>query len=237
MTDNEHHDDFGEAILNELQPAKRFSTWIYQTIEPFLGRKIIEIGSGIGNISRQLPIGDVLTLSDYSQEYRDQLSQTYSQTDKVDVVEVDLTDDKCFVSLQGKYDSAICLNVLEHIDDDEGALARMATLLEPGGRLIILVPQYRFLMSEMDRRLGHFRRYSHRELRAKLEGAGLSVETIKNFNALGIPGWYVNNTLMRGTSLGANKVRLFDATVPIMRPLEKILPLPGLSVIGVGVKK
>lgn len=234
---SEGYDEFGESILKELESAERFSKWMYAMIEPFLGDRILEIGSGIGNISRQLPVRDILTLSDYSSTYRKRLAESFLGVEKVNVVEIDLRSDDCFGSLRCEYDSVVCLNVLEHIDDDIAALRRMGTLLESGGRLIILVPQYRFLMSEMDRQLGHYRRYSHTELKLKLEEAGLSVEVIKNFNALGIAGWYINNTLLDGTSLGANKVRLFDSCVPIMRRIERIIPLPGLSAIGIGVKE
>ena len=235
--DSEQSDELGESILSELESATRFSEWMYETIEPFLGDRIIEIGSGIGNISRQMPVRDRLTLSDYSLSYRERLRESFRGVDNVDVVEIDLTVDDCFRSLEGQYDSVVCLNVLEHIEDDRSALRRMGTLLGPGGRVIVLVPQYVFLMSEMDRLLGHYRRYSHTELKSKFEEADLRVEEVKNFNALGIPGWYVNNTLLKGTSLGANKVRLFDSCVPFMRVMERVVPLPGLSVIGVGVKE
>ena len=235
--DSEQSDEFGESILSELESATRFSEWMYETIEPFLGDRIIEIGSGIGNISRQMPVRDRLTLSDYSLSHRERLRESFRGVDNVDVVEIDLTVDDCFRSLEGQYDSVVCLNVLEHIEDDRSALRRMGTLLGPGGRVIVLVPQYVFLMSEMDRLLGHYRRYSHTELKSKFEEVDLRVEGVKNFNALGIPGWYVNNTLLKGTSLGANKVRLFDSCVPFMRVMERVVPLPGLSVIGVGVKE
>ena len=235
--ENEPSDEYGELILTELKSATRFSEWMFQRIEPFLGKNILEVGSGIGNISRQLPVGDVLTLSDYSPEYRGQLEETFNENENVNIVKIDLTNDDDFVPLSGLYDSVICLNVLEHIDDDIGALRRMTTLLKPEGRLIILVPQYSLLMSKMDRLLGHYRRYSRRELGTKLMSVGLDVEEIRNFNTLGIVGWFVNNTLMGNTSLGEKKVKLFDATVPFMRPIEELIPLPGLSVIGVGVKK
>ena len=230
-------DEFGESILTELKPAKRFSEWMFEVIEPFLGSKIIEIGSGIGNISRQLPVDDVLTLSDYSGEYREQLRVEFGSIKNIDIIKLDLTSDDDFIPLTGGYNSVVCLNVLEHIDDDVGALERMVSLLEPGGRVVILVPQYSFLMSEMDRLLGHYRRYSHEELGSKLKSVGLDVESISNFNMLGIAGWFVNNMLLGNTSLGEKKVKLFNATVPFMRLVEKIFPLPGLSVIGVGVKR
>ena len=91
-------------------------------------------------------------------------------------------------------------------------------------------------MSKMDKLLGHHRRYTRRELRSKLEQAGLCQIKIVNFNSLGVLGWYVNNTLRGNESLGTGQVKLFDALVPIVRIVDRVLPLPGLSVIGVGYK-
>lgn len=230
------HDAYGQSILQELEPAKRFSRWMYKTIEPFLGERILEVGSGIGNISRQLPVNQRLTLSDMSAGYRQQLEENYSDAQNVDVIKLDLTLDEDFEPIRGQYDSVVCLNVLEHIEDDVGALGRMSSALCPGGQLIILVPQYMLLMSEMDRLLGHFRRYSHSELRSKMESVGLEVDPVFNFNSLGALGWLVNNRLLGKRSLGSGQIRLFDALVPLLDPAEKLLPLPGVSVIGVGRK-
>jgi 2-polyprenyl-3-methyl-5-hydroxy-6-metoxy-1,4-benzoquinol methylase len=231
---NREHDAFGESILKELESAIRFSEWMYDTIEPFLGNRILEIGSGIGNISRQLPVREKLTLTDYAPEYREMLRSTFGNNPAIDVRKVDLTAETDFVDLKAQYDSVICLNVLEHIEDDEGALRRMRSLLAPGGRLIILVPQYMLLMSEMDRLLGHYRRYSKQELRRKLTDIGLISVEIQNFNFLGSMGWFVSNTLGGNQSFGSKKITLFDMTVPIMKPIESWVPLPGLSVIGIG---
>lgn len=227
------HDAYGEAILKELEPARRFSKWMFETIEPFLGDRTLEIGSGIGNISRQISVREKLTLSDYASSYRQQLKSTFGGRDLVDIIEVDLTSDESFTGIQDSYDSIVCLNVLEHIEDDQGALKRMAGALAPGGNLIILVPQYPLLMSNMDRLLGHFRRYRKAELNSKFREAGLSPIKTMNFNSLGAMGWFVSNTLAGGESLGSGKVRLFDSTVPLFKRLEKVFPLPGLSVIGV----
>lgn len=241
MSDDLHTEDlidpYGESILQELEPAHRFSRWMFETIEPFLGERILEIGSGIGNISRQLPIREELALSDYSPEYRRRLQETYADRQNVRVLELDLTSDESFKDIQGRFDSIICLNVLEHIEDDCGALTRMRDALSPAGKLIILVPQYQALMSKMDRLLGHYRRYSHRELTSKFEETGLNPVTMMNFNSLGALGWLVSNTLMGSTSFGSGKIKLFDATVPFFKTVEKFLPMPGLSLIGVASKE
>jgi SAM-dependent methyltransferase len=231
------HDEYGEAILRELESANRLSEWMFQSIDPFLGDRILEIGSGIGNISRQLPVREKLTLSDYSEVYRNRLSSKFGDSEKIDVLHIDLTDDDKFENIQETYDSVVCLNVLEHIEDDIGALRRMKSALRPGGRLIILVPQYSMLMSKMDKLLGHFRRYSKSELKEKFETVGMAPVKMKNFNALGAGGWFVSNTVMGNTELGSNKIKIYETLVPIFKPIEQVVPLPGLSVIGVAEKR
>ena len=68
------------------------------------------------------------------------------------------------------------INVIEHIADDVAALAQLRELLRPGGKLVIFVPAFPMLYSEMDRRIGHFRRYRLTALASATERAGLVVD-------------------------------------------------------------
>jgi glycosyltransferase involved in cell wall biosynthesis len=227
---------YGQAVLHSLSAARRFTSWSVQVIEPWLGQRILEIGSGLANISRQLPKREHLTLSDRDAEYLKLLRQGFEHFDMVDVVELDLERDEHFERVERRYDSIVCLNVLEHIADDRAALARMARLLAPGGRLILQVPQYQLLFSEMDRELGHQRRYDADELADKLAGAGLEVEGVQSFNALGTLGWLINARLLGRRNLSKVQLKVYDLLVPLMSRLERVLKLPGLSLIGVGKK-
>src|SRR6202042_1631471 len=80
---------------------------------------------------------------------------------------------------RGPFATAVLINVLEHIEDDEGALKQLAGLLEPGGRLVLWVPAFEFLYSDFDRRIGHHRRYRLPELRDRISRAGLEVLDIR----------------------------------------------------------
>lgn len=234
MTSNPQEDLFGEVILDELSDAKRFSAWMAEVIAPYFGERILEIGSGIGNISRQLPRTARITLSDCDPRYVELLRQQYADAADVEVRMVDLARDDDFGVLRAQYDCVICLNVLEHVQDDGAGLRRMRSALRPGGRLIVLVPQYPLLMSRMDRELGHFRRYRRRELTRKMAHAGLEIVTAFNFNALGLAGWLVNNRLLGRTTLGRSQLRIYDTLVPAMRRFERWFPHPGLSLVAVG---
>ncbi len=227
---------YGHAILHSLSSARRFTGWSVKVIEPWLGQRILEIGSGVANISRQLPKREHLTLSDCDEEYLKLLRHAFRHYDMVDVVRLDLNEDQDFDRVERRYDSIVCLNVLEHIEGDRAALARMARLLDPGGRLILQVPQYRFLMSDMDRELGHYRRYDADELADKIAGAGLEVEGMRNFNSLGTLGWLVNARLLGRRHLGRVQLKAYDMLVPLLRRIESLANLPGLSLIVVGRK-
>ena len=87
----------------------------------------------------------------------------------------------------GAYDLVALLDVLEHVDEDEAALASIAGKLAPGGRILVTVPAYPWMWSAHDVAHHHKRRYSKRALRAVAEAAGLKVERIGFFNTLLFP--------------------------------------------------
>ena len=167
LLDDCYNERYGHAILHSLSGARRLNKCCLKAILPFLGDRILEVGSGIGSFSRLLPRRERLTVSDCDGLYLRMLRQAFSHYDGVDVVKLDLSQNDDFEKkyLKSKYDSVVCLNVLEHIDDDVGALKRMSTLLLPGGRIVVLVPRYEWLMSNLDRNVGHYRRYTKKGLR------------------------------------------------------------------------
>ena len=133
-----------------------------------------------------------------------------------------------------RYDIIVVFNVLEHIADDGKALQNWAGLLQPEGRLIVLVPQGPALYSPIDKAIGHYRRYSRRELCAKLEAAGLSVRESFYSNFLGIFGWWVTGILLRRSDLNAGSVRLYAWIKWAFGPLERVFEnFAGLSVVAV----
>ena len=130
-----------------------------------------------------------------------------------------------------------CSNVLEHVEDDAAVLSRVYRFLPQGGRLVLLVPALRILYNTLDRELGHFRRYTKRELAQKLKGSHFHICSLKYFNFFGIFGWFVNGTLLRRSLLPAGQVRKFNQFVPLMVQMERWVPtLIGQSLIAIGEK-
>ena len=130
-------------------------------------------------------------------------------------------------------DTAVYVNVLEHIQDDERELRALHAILPPGGRLLIFVPANRWLMGSMDHRLGHFRRYTVDELRSKCRSAGFSIRLAEFFDVIGIIPWWLKYCVLKSDQMEPAAVRLYDRwVVPVSRTLERFITPPvGKSIV------
>jgi SAM-dependent methyltransferase len=223
----------GASTLEVMEGAHRYNRWIYDRVREGIGQRVLEIGCGTGTITsfmvdRQLVVG-IDVVDDYiqstSDRFRDRPNIVIRQQDLTESVEP-LRD--------YRFDSALSVNVFEHIGNDEAAMKAVNALLEPGGTFTVLVPCHPALLGSFDRDIGHHRRYSKGELRRKLEASGFVVERIRRSNPVGALGWLVNVRL-----LGLRRLRgagLFDRLVPALSLLDRVeLPL-GLSLIAVARK-
>jgi glycosyltransferase involved in cell wall biosynthesis len=229
---------YAHAMLHNLAHARRFNKWVVKDIEPYLGDRILEVGAGIGNVSRLLPKKEKLIVTDIDLSYLEILGVAFQDNAMIDVAKLDISRRDDVEKLGSAVcDTVVCLNVLEHIEDDVNALNNMRHLLSPGGRLVLLVPQYKWLFGSYDRYAGHVRRYTCMDLTKKLEKANFRLVRFKNFNFLAIWGWWVNSCLLKRTSLGRWQLKFYDTLVPLLRLVEKILPLPGISLICIAERQ
>lgn len=206
---------------------------MFERVRPWVGDRVLEIGSGIGNLSQFLVDRPTVVLSDTAPEYLERLRARFAHKPNVEVMRLYLPTPEGPVAAR-RFDTIVCLNVLEHVADDMSSLTAMRALLDRGGRLVLLVPALRALYGSLDQALGHVRRYSKRELRDKLARTGFTLRHLEYFNLAGIPGWWVSGKLLRRTIIPAGPMRLFDVLVPLFR-LERLLPWRlGQSLIAVG---
>lgn len=238
--ENEALDPHGQVTLEVISEAGRFNRWMYETIRPFCSGTILEIGSGIGNISKYfLDDGQTIVLSDLRKNYLNQLEKNFSGYDNLlGIVQLDLVDPAFgsrFASHHERYNTLFALNVVEHIENDDLAIQNARSLLRPGGRMIILVPAFNFLYNGFDLNLGHHRRYSRHSLETLLERNHLEVIRSRYFNLAGIAGWFVSGKLMKKDTIPGGQMKLYNSLVPVFRWLDKIsFYAAGLSVIAVG---
>jgi len=225
----------GEQTLLAVSAAERYHRFLYERSAPYLGREILEAGSGIGNISRMLLGRDRLVLTDAEPRYLTRLAQQYRDWDGVDVRRLDLARPAADAAdLEGRFDTVVCFQVVEHIEDDAAALATLRRLLKPGGRLVLMVPAHAALFGSLDRALGHFRRYERGELKDKLAAAGFELEALRLLNPVAVPGWWLNGRVLGRKVVPALQMRLFDRLVFLVRWLARFdLPF-GLVLFAVG---
>jgi SAM-dependent methyltransferase len=208
------------------------------TIRPWVGARVIEIGSGIGNLSRHLAARRQLYIaSDIDPEHLARLRVRFQNRPNVKLLHCDLSAPADFAALAAQADTVICLNVLEHIQDDATGLANISSALVPGGVAIVLVPQDQAIYGTLDEELGHYRRYSEAELRTRMEAAGLTVERVLHFNRITRPGWWFTGRVLKRRSSSRIMLWFFDRLVWLWRRIDRALPWPAVSVIGIARKR
>lgn len=227
-------DPIGIETLERLAAAApRYNRWLIDRVLPWVGRRVLEIGAGVGTMSAFLTDRERLVLSDTNPGYLERLQARFQGRPNVRVLPLRLPATNGELQAE-RLDTIICLNVLEHVRDDERSLATMFQLLEPGGRLVLLVPSLPAIYGVLDRALGHFRRYTPAELRSKYAVAGFRMHHIEYFNLAGVPGWWFTGRVLRRELIPTGSLRWFDAFVPLFR-LERLLPWRvGQSLIAVG---
>ena len=243
MTEKIHGNSiYGTETLEVISAADNFNRWMYETIKPFCSGDILEIGSGIGNISRFfVEDGADITLSDIENSYFPRLKEKF--VDHPNLMGIHLMDfsdknlEKNHPGLIGKFDTIFALNVVEHIPDHEQAMKNAMKLLKKGGRVIILVPAFQSLFNGFDQKLDHQRRYTVKSLKQLMEGSGFRVIHSQYFNFIAILGWYVSGNILKKTIIPTGQMRFYDALVPAWKFLDIFVrKLVGISVIQVGVK-
>jgi len=234
-------DTAGADTLNALADADKFNEWMYKTIAPHLAGNILEIGSGIGNLSTFFLNSDTrISLSDIRLNYYEILISKFSGRPGIkEILIMNLVDpdfDRKFSHLFNSFDGVFALNVIEHIEDDELAIRNCKKLLKPGGNLVILVPAYKWLYNKLDECLEHYRRYTKTSLK-KLMGRHLEVIHAKYFNLAGIFGWFLVGSIMKKKIIPSSNVHIYNRLIPVFNLADKLtLNQAGLSVIVVGKK-
>jgi glycosyltransferase involved in cell wall biosynthesis len=227
-------EDAGFTTLRRVETLKRYNTFLWELMRPFVGRRVLEIGSGTGAITRYLATREKVVATDLDLEYVELLRRTFAGEPNVEVHRLDLAALSRDGFVPRSFDTVVCANVLEHVADDGGALRALHDVLEPGGRVILIVPALRQLYGEIDRAIGHHRRYSRADLTRKLADGGFAIEHARYFNTLGAAGWFLNARLLGRRSVPGFQARINDWLVPLLRLERRLRPPFGMSLLAVG---
>jgi len=227
----------GEETLRAISEANNFNRWMYESIKNYCKGDILEIGSGIGNISSFfIKAKGSFSVSDIREQYRSYLKQIFPNINVYNINIAESNFEDRYPDLCNKYDTVFALNVVEHINDDKRALINMLKLLKPGGILIVLVPAYQFLYNEFDSSLEHYRRYTKNSL-LRIMPPNTKVLKSWYFNLAGIFGWLVVGKLARKKTIPRSNMRLYNKLTFLFKIMDWLtFNKAGLSVIVIAQK-
>jgi glycosyltransferase involved in cell wall biosynthesis len=225
-------DESGGEILERLNRAPRFTRWMADVVKPYIGERVLEIGAGTGNMSAHLMPRSVYWATDINPHYLDFLMTLRAARPYMRVAHTDAMDRDTYPRGQS-FDTVVCLNVVEHVQDDLQALRNVWNALEEGGRAIILVPHGPGLYGSLDEVLGHFRRYSEQQIIDVADNAGFRVEKVLKFNRPGVVAWWLNGRILHRKTFGLGQIRMLNLLTPLFRLMDSWLPFPPLSIIAI----
>ena len=227
--------DVGMMTLRRMERLAPYNAWLHARVERALGKRILEVGSGVGNQTRFFADRERVVASDVEVHYVRELKARFENRSNVRVAsyrfplsEADRGD-----LLAERLDTVVCMNVLEHIEDDAATLRDFASVLPPGGRLALVVPSLEALYGTLDVHLKHFRRYERADLEALVKAAGFEVETVRFLNRPGVLGWWLNSKVLKKKVLPKGQLRAFRWILPLLKLEESSEPSFGMSLLVV----
>lgn len=226
------HEDLLRRAREDRLLINRVDEWLVDLVRPWLGKRVLEVGCGWGNLALQLaPSAERWQAIDVDPESIEQLAALHLGSGLA-AARIDICDPAVLALRDQGFDTVLSLNVLEHIERDQVALVNMRALLRPGGSLILVVPAHRWLYGSMDAAIGHLRRYTRRSMAELLAAADLTPVRLQYVNAIGALGWLVAGRVLHCEAPPPSLLRRFNALVPPLRWIEsKISPPVGISLL------
>jgi SAM-dependent methyltransferase len=229
-------DRFAALDLQQMQLAGRYTDWIAEQIRPHCGRRVLEVGAGIGNVTgRLLAHAEYVCALEPNPACFEALRRSFSGVPTLECRHWRIEDCTLEFVSSREIDTIVCVNVLEHLEDDLQTLKKLRAMLHaPDGRLLLVVPAVPAAYGSMDAALGHYRRYSRGRLRSLLLQAGFSIRSLRYSNLIGLLGWTVNARVLRRVQQSNGQIKIFDRLiVPWSSQLERIIPPPiGMTLVA-----
>ena len=238
LIDDLYKPPYDRGHLYNLTGTPSYLGWLGKTIRPFLGDTVLELGSGIGNLSGRLMAKRLRYVATENDPlYLHALLNRFLRTPSVEVKRVDPATLDGLDPLKGQIETVLLVNILEYLDRPEKTLLKLQETLKPNGRVVVLSPANPSLFGSLDRSVGHLRRYSEKDLRGLLDQNGYQVEQCFTMNKPGAFAWWINSKLLSNDRISRFTLKAFDLTVWFWQRVDRFLPWGGLSIVAVARKK
>jgi SAM-dependent methyltransferase len=221
---------------NEFELTPALDRWQYELLAPYLGPKCLEVGAGAGRITvltAESGRPEELVAIEPSSHFFSLLQKRASNSPKTTLIQA--VTAKLLPEYTSHFDSVYSVHVMEHIENDRQFLEEMLALTRPGGDVIILVPALPFLFSELDRNIGHYRRYNKKMVRSLIRGLPIEIEHLAYNNFLGVLGSLYFSKIGKTNYQQSDSARkrffgiyrfYSEYVVPGVRVIERFIPVP-----------
>ncbi len=226
---------YGRGLLNSLTGTPQYLSWLTRVLRPHLGDTVLEIGAGLGNLTGRLMARKLHYVAAESDPlYLHALRNRFLRTPSVSVCRLDPENPEDYAQWQDQFDTALCVNVLESVENPVEVLRSLHGCVKAGGNLIVLVPQGPGLFGSLDRAMGHKHRFSAQQLQEMLTATGFRAEQMLQLNKIGAVSWWIYGKLLGRKRISKVALKLFDKTVWFWRRVDGLMPWKGLSLIAIG---
>lgn len=222
-----------------------YLNWIYSTYQQYLGDRVADIGAGIGNMTiRYLGKASLVVAVDVVDKQVAFMEDTFKSYKNFIALKLNVMTDDISALAKYNFDTVVCVNVIEHIENDFLFLEKLASLVCPGGHIVVFAPAMPFLYNIFDKNNGHYRRYKRTQLRSYGKKLGLKICKDRYFNFFGVFLLYLkgkraeklsaNVGITASSTLHASSGKRIDIATKVLRPLEALFPpVMGISKVVV----
>lgn len=223
--------------LDSLSTIKNYYRWILDEFKPFIGKRVLEVGAGIGTFTNLILESEEIErffLLEPSQELMDKLKNTFNDNPKIDFIYLCAEDITGETIKSLDIDTVIFVNVLEHIKDDVDILRKFSENMKKGSRILIFSPAFHLLYSYIDSIAGHYRRYTKKSLQKRLAAAGLKIIHLQYFNFIGFFTWLIFIKFLCASDFSKKGLKLYDIVIPYLQIVERLIRPPiGQNVMAI----
>ena len=210
--------------LELFQHAKTWKRYLRRQIAPYLGRRVLEVGAGIGGTTTELFADgtDLWVCLEPNPTLAKQLEDRKSEGSLQAACEVRKGSIR-ELEPNIEFDTVLYIDVLEHVEDDRGEISRAAKKLSAGGHLIVLSPAHQWVFSALDIAVGHFRRYSRSTL-TNLAPKGPKLVRVRYLDSAGLLASLGNRLVLKSSLPTLRQILFWDRfMVPFSRILDPLL--------------
>jgi len=216
----------------QMQKATNYNQWTFDQFKKYVRGNVLEVGCGVGSFTKLITDQcsfDSMYCIDISSAAIDHIKKrNFRKEIKIECIDL--------MNTEGEYDFIVCMNVMEHVEDDVSFFKKLLSLLKPEGVLFHLVPSHQFLYSNFDEAAGHFKRYNKEMMRSLETGDNVKLTEQYYFNLIGALGyWAVYKALKSGNINDTEgEIGFFDKyIVPFSRNFLPLKTPLGISLISI----